>query len=92
MSQILANLKFSGCDGGRDNRVSGGGRWPPRLCIATGGSAHVVTHSITSIIQSCVNKCNNSNSCKLFYLDYKSMLIHKLPQMPYTAFPLDWQV
>ncbi len=44
-------------------------RWP---CIATGGSACDVTHSITSIIQSFVNKCNNSNSCKLFYLDYKS--------------------
>ncbi len=29
-------------------------------------------YSITSIIQSFVNKCNNSNSCKLFYLDYKS--------------------
>ncbi len=57
--------------------------------IATGGSACDVTHTITSIIQSFVNKCNNSNSCKLFYLDYKSMLIHKLPQMP---FPLDWQV
>ncbi len=40
--------------------------------IATGGSARDVTHSITSIIQSFVNKCNNSNSCKLFYLDYKS--------------------
>ncbi len=50
----------------------GGGRLPPRLCIATGGSARDVTHSITSIIQSFVNKCNNSNSCKLFYLDYKS--------------------
>ncbi len=45
---------------------------PPRLCIATGGSARDVTHSITSIIQSFVNKWNNSNSCKLFYLDYKS--------------------
>ncbi len=46
-------------------------RWPwqPRLCIATGGCARDVTHSITSIIQSFVNKCNNSNSCKLFYLD-----------------------
>ncbi len=42
------------------------------------------------LIQSFVNKCNNSNRCKLFYLDYKSMLIHKLPQTPYTAFPLDF--
>ncbi len=69
-------------------------RWSvaPRLCIATGGNACDVTHSITSIIQSFVNKCNNSNSCKLFYLDYKSMLIHKLPQTPYAAFSLDWQV
>ncbi len=41
--------------------------------IATGGSARDVTHSITSIILSFVNKCNNSNSCKLFYLDYKSI-------------------
>ncbi len=51
-----------------------------RLCIATGGSARDVTHCwcITSIIQSFVNKCNDSNSCKLLYLDYKSMLIHKL--------------
>ncbi len=60
---------------------------PPRLCIATGGRARDVTHSINK--QSFVNKCNNSNSCKVFYLDYKTMLIHKLPQMPYTAFPLD---
>ncbi len=52
-----------------DNRVTGGGRLPPRLCIATGGSARDVTHSITSIIQSFVNKCNNSNICILFYLD-----------------------
>ncbi len=51
----------------------------------------MVTLSITSIIQRFVYKCN-SNSCKLFYLDYKSMLIHKLPQTPYTALPLDWQV
>ncbi len=29
-----------------------GGRLPPGLCIATGGSARDVTHSITSIIQS----------------------------------------
>ncbi len=27
-------------------------------CIATGGSARDVTHSITSLIQSFVNKCN----------------------------------
>ncbi len=52
-------------------------RWPwqprhRRWSVATGGSARDVTHSITSIIQSFVNKCNNSNSCKLFYLDYKS--------------------
>ncbi len=67
-------------------------RHRPRLSIATGSSARDVTHFITSIIQSFVYKCNNSNSCKLFYLDYKSMLIHKLPQTPYTAFPLDWQV
>ncbi len=46
----------------------------------------------TSIIQCFVNKCNNSNSCKLFYLDYKSMQIHKWPQTPYRALPLDWQV
>ncbi len=68
------------------------GRLSPRLSIATGGSARDVTHSITSIIQSFVYKCNNSNSCKLFYLDCKSLLIHKLPQTPYMAFPLDWQV
>ncbi len=58
--------------------------------VATGGSARDVTHSITSIIQRFVNKRNNSKSCKLFYLDYKSMLIHKLPQTP--TFPLDWQI
>ncbi len=46
--------------------VVGCHRW---LCIATGGSARDITHSITSIIQTFVNKCNNSNSCKLFYLD-----------------------
>ncbi len=57
--------------------VTGGGQLSPRLCIATGGSARDVTHSITSIIKSFVYKCNNSNSCILFYLDYKSMLIHK---------------
>ncbi len=51
-----------------------------------------VKHSITSIMQSFVNKCNTSNSCKLFYLDYKSMLFLKSPQKPYTAFTLDWQV
>ncbi len=62
-------------------------RLPPRLCIATGGRARDVTHSINK--QRFVNKCNNSNSCKVFYLDYKTMLIHKLPQTPYTAFPLD---
>ncbi len=44
----------------------------------------------TSIIQSFVYKCNNS--CKLFYLDCKSMPIEESPQMPYTAFILDWQV
>ncbi len=59
----------------------------PRLCIATGGRARYVTHSINK--QSFVNKCNNSNSCKVFYLDYKNMLIYKLPQTPYMAFPLD---
>ncbi len=59
------------------------------MLSTTSGSA---CDFITSIIQSFVNKCNNSNSCKLFYLDYKSMLIHKLPQTPYTAFPLDWKV
>ncbi len=87
ISELMSMLKSNG------NRavVTGGGRLPPRLCIATGGSAHDVTHSITSIIQSFVNKCNNSNSCKLFYSDYKSMLIHKLPQTLYAAFPLDWQ-
>ncbi len=67
-------------------------RLPPQLCITTSGNAHDAKHSITSIIQSFVYKCNNGNSCKLFYLDYKSMLIHKLPQTPYTVFPLDWQV
>ncbi len=36
------------------------------------GCACDVTHSITSIIQSFVNKCNNTNSCTMFYLDYKS--------------------
>ncbi len=72
--------------------VTGGGRLSPRLSIATGGSACDVTHYITSIIQSFIYKCNNSNSCKLFYLDYKSMLIQKLPQTPYMAFPVDWQV
>ncbi len=45
---------------------------PSWLCIATGGSACDVTHSITSIIQFFLCKCNNSKSCKLFYLDYKS--------------------
>ncbi len=50
-----------------------------------------VTQSITSVIQSFVYKCNNSNSCKFYYLDFKSMLIHKLHQTPYTVFTLDWQ-
>ncbi len=45
----------------------------PAVCIATSSSARDNTQSIASIIQSFVFKCNNSNSCKLFYLDYKSV-------------------
>ncbi len=63
-------------------------RLSPSLSIATGGSVRDIIHSVTSIRQSFVYKCNNRNSCKLFYLNYKSILIHKLPQTPYTAFPL----
>ncbi len=37
--------------------VKTGGLLPPQFCITTGGSARDVTHSITSIIQSFVNKC-----------------------------------
>ncbi len=62
------------------------------MCTCLFVPIKMVTLSITSIIQSFVYKCNNSNSCKSFYLDYKSMLIHKWPQTPYTAFPLEWQV
>ncbi len=72
--------------------MTSSGQFSPRLSIATGSSTRDVTHSVTSIRQSFAYKCNNSNSCKLFYLNYKSMLIHKLPQMSYTAFPLDWHV
>ncbi len=52
----------------------------------------MTSHTITSIIQSFVYKCNNSNSGKLLFLDSKSMLIHKWPKTPYAAFPLDWQI
>ncbi len=63
-----------------------------RGCLLPPAVVHVTSHSITSIIQSFIYKCNNSNRCKWFYLDYKSMLIQKLPQTPYMAFPLDWQI
>ncbi len=71
-------------------------RWPwqprhRRWSVATGGGARDVTHSITSIIQSFVNKCNNSNSCKLFYLDYKSAN-SQITSNAIQALPLDWQV
>ncbi len=45
-------------------------------CVLPPAIVHVTSHSITCIVQRFVNKCNNSNSCKLF-LDHKSMLIHK---------------
>ncbi len=47
---------------------------------------------LTSIIQSFVNKCNYSKQLQIVLFRLKSMLIHKLPQTPYTVFPLDWQV
>ncbi len=57
--------------------------------IATGGSACDVTHSITSIKYKVLYTSVIIVAVANYFFLIINLLIHKLPQVPYRAFPLD---